>query len=157
MADIAHAGSLAQEVESLLGDLERRLLTAIQEGARGAREIDDVLSELARLVRETHRAFVRLHETLDRRDLPFETVTRLEGTRKHCLWLYRKSRLEQCFFGKLRLERGLRDSIYRQIIETNQEIAALEEIERELQKREEEALSRELLREPGGIQPSEIP
>ena len=92
--------------------------------------------------------YLRLLEVQGRRDVSFQVTARLEAVRKHCLWLYRKARLEECFFAKLRLERGLRDAIYRQIVETYQDMAALDDSERELRARQDETLTQELLREP---------
>jgi hypothetical protein len=154
VTELAHPGGIAQEVDVFLGGLERRLLSVIHSGARGAREIDSVLSELAPLTRELRQSYARLHETLERRDLAFETVAQLEHVRKHCLWLYRKCRLEQCFFAKLRFERSLRDVIYKQIVETNQEISAIEETERELRKSREDSLARDLLQGLGSMGPA---
>ena len=47
------------------------------------------------------------------------------------------------------LERRLRDAVHRQIIETYQEMSELEEAERELRARPDEALAAALLEEPG--------
>src|SRR5579864_427344 len=145
MTDRDHLGTLAQGVETLLRDLEHRLLDAIQRGARGTADTDGVLGELDRIVPEIRRAYVPLHEGLERRDLGFELASRLQAIRDRCLWLYRKSRLEQCFFTKLRLERGLRDAIYTQIVETNQEISSIEDTERELRGCPDDTLAGELL------------
>ncbi|HKV45482.1 MAG TPA: hypothetical protein VJT32_12555 [bacterium] len=145
MTDVVQPDTLAQEVGSLLDTLERRLLSVIQEGARGSRELADVLGELDRVTREVRQVYGPLHESLERRDLGFAQVTRLQATRTRGLWLYRKARLEHCFFTKLQLERGLRDSIYKQIVETIQHISAIEETEHELREGQDDSLVRELL------------
>jgi hypothetical protein len=139
---------IAQEVESSLGEMEGRLLSLIQEGARGAREPEDVITGLAQVGLGISQQYRRVHEALERRDLPFHTVEGLESTRKRSLWLYRKIRLEQVFFSRLRLERSLRDTIFREIIETCQEMSSLEDTERDLRSRDEDALAAELLEEP---------
>ena len=148
MAELLNPENIAQEVETTLGDIERRLLELVQDGARGAEELGDVLLGLSHVVFQIRQIHLRLQEVQGRRDVGFEMTARLEAVRKHSLWLYRKARLEQCFFAKLRLERGLRDAIYRQIVETYQEMSALDDVERELRGRQEDALAQELLREP---------
>jgi hypothetical protein len=145
MTNRDHLGTLVQGVETILRDLEHRLLDVIHRGGRGSVDTDGVLDELDRVVPEIRRAYVPLHESLERRDLGFELASRLQATRGRCLWLYRKSRLEQCFFTKLRLERGLRDAIYAQIVETNEEISSIEETERELRGCLDDALAGELV------------
>lgn len=148
MAELLNPANIAQEVETTLGDIERRLLELVQDGARGAEELGDVLLGLSHVVFQIRQIYLRLQEVQGRRDVGFEMTARLEAVRKHSLWLYRRARLEQCFFAKLRLERGLRDAIYRQIVETYQEMSALDDVERELRGRQEDALAQELLREP---------
>jgi len=148
MAELLNPENIAQEVETTLGDIERRLLELVQDGARGGEELGDVLRGLSHVVFQIRQIYLRLQEVQGRRDVGFEMTARLEAVRKHGLWLYRKARLEQCFFAKLRLERGLRDTIYREIVETYQEMSALDDVERELRGRQEDALAHELLREP---------
>jgi len=151
MAELLNPESVAQEAEATLGDVERLLLRLVQDGARGAEELGDVLQGLSHVVFQIRQIYLRLQEVQGRRDVGFEMTARLEAILKHSLWLYRKARLEQCFFAKLRLERGLRDAIYRQIVETYQEMSALDDVERELRGRQEDALTQELLREPTEI------
>lgn len=151
MAELLNPEGVAQEAEATLGDVERLLLRLVQDGARGAEELGDVLQGLSHVVFQIRQIYLRLQEVQGRRDVGFEMTARLEAILKHSLWLYRKARLEQCFFAKLRLERGLRDAIYRQIVETYQEMSALDDVERELRGRKDEALTQELLREPTEI------
>jgi len=147
VADLLNPESIAQEVDSTLSEVERRLLGLVQSGARGAEELGDVLRGLDQVVFQIRHVYMRLQEVQGRRDVGFQMTARLEAVRRHSLWLYRKARLEQCFFEKLRLERGLRDSIYRQIVETYQDMAALDDVERELRGRQDDSLAQELLRE----------
>jgi hypothetical protein len=55
--------------------------------------------------------------------------------------------LEQIFFSKLRLERVLRDTLYRQILEGYDEFSAMEAQEARVRSLPEDALAAELLRE----------
>jgi hypothetical protein len=151
LTELLNPESIAEEVEATLGDIERRLLQLVQDGARGAEELGDVLQGLSHVVFQIRQIYLRLQEVQGRRDVGFEITARLEAIRKHSLWLYRKARLEQCFFAKLRLERGLRDAIYRQIVETYQEMSNIDDVERELRGRQEDTLAQELLREPTEI------
>ena len=148
VTDLLNPESVAQEVEATLTEVEQRLLSLVQDGARGTGDLGDVLRGLNQVIVDIRRVYVRLQEVQGRRDVGFEITGRLEAIRKHSLWLHRKARLEQCFFAKLRLERGLRDTIYRQIVETYQEMSTLDETEREVRGRHEEALAQDLLREP---------
>ncbi len=148
VTDLLNPEAVAQEVEATLADVERGLLSLVQDGARGSGDLRDVLHGLSQVMGEIRQIYVRLQEVQGRRDVGFEITGRLEAVGKHSLWLYRKARLEQCFFAKLRLERGLRDTIYRQIVETYQEMASLDETEREVRGRQDDALTQDLLREP---------
>jgi hypothetical protein len=147
LPDLLNPENIAQEVESTLGEAERRLLALVKDGARGVEELGDVLLGLEQVVIQIRQVYLRLEEVQGRRDVGFQTTARLEAIQRHSLWLYRKARLEQCFFEKLRLERGLRDALYRQIVETYQDMAALDDLERELRGRQDDALAQELLGE----------
>ncbi len=140
---------LAQKIESTLGEMERDLLSLIQNGAQGALGLDEVLQGLAEIVQGIRREYVRVQETLERRDLEFQVVKRLEAAQAHLLWLYRKSKTERYFFARLRLERRIRDTVHQQIVETYQEMSTLEEAERELRALPDESLAAELLEETG--------
>lgn len=151
LAELLNPESIAQEVETILGEVERRLLGLVQNGARGVEELGDVHQGLGQVVVQIRHVYLRLQEVQGRRDVGFQMTARIEAIRRHSLWLYRKARLEQCFFEKLRLERGLRDAIYRQIVETYQDMAALDDVERELRGRQDDTLAQELLGEPAEI------
>lgn len=148
VAELPNPEEIAAGVEAALQQVEQRLLNLVQNGARGAEELGEILLGLDEVVRRIREVYLRLLEVQGRRDVSFQVTARLETVRKHCLWLYRKARLEEYFFAKLRLERGLRDAIYRQIVETYQDMAALDDAERELRGRQDEALTQDLLREP---------
>jgi hypothetical protein len=153
MTELLNPESIAHEVEATLEDAERRVLALVEDGARGAEDLNEVLQGLSHVGLRIRQIYQRLQEVQGRRDVGFQMTAKLEAVRKHSLWLYRKARLEQCFFAKLRLERGLRDAIYRQIVETYQEMSALDDVEHELRGRQEEALAQELLREPTETSP----
>jgi hypothetical protein len=152
VAELPDPEAIAAGVEAALQQVEQRLLALVQDGARGAGELGAILGGLSEVVHEIRQVYLRLLEVQGRRDVSFEVTARLEAVRKHSLWLYRKARLEECFFAKLRLERGLRDAIYRQIVETYQDMAALDDAERELRGRPDDALTQDLLREPTEVQ-----
>ena len=140
---------LAGEIASTLGALETGLLSQIQNGAQGAVGLDEILYGLSEIVRALRGQYLRLQEILERRDLGFGVVGKFEALRVELLWLYRKAKIERYFFTRLLLERRLRDAVHRQIIETYQEMSELEEAERELRARPDEALAAALLEEPG--------
>jgi len=148
VAELPNPEDIAAGVEAALQQIEQRLLGLVQNGARGAEELGEILRGLSDVERLIRQVYLRLLEVQGRRDVSFQVTARLDAVRKHCLWLYRKARLEECFFAKLRLERGLRDAIYRQIVETYQDMAALDDTERELRGRQDDALTQDLLREP---------
>ena len=148
VTELPNPEEIAAGVEAALQQIEQRLLSLVQNGARGAEELGEILRGLNDVVRLIRQVYLRLLEVQGRRDVSFQVTARLEAVRRHCLWLYRKARLEECFFAKLRLERGLRDTIYRQIVETYQDMATLDDTERELRGRQDDALTQDLLREP---------
>ena len=148
VAELPNPEDIAARVEVALQQVEQRLLGLVQDGARGAEELGAILRGLSEVALQIRDVYLRLLEVQGRRDISFQVTGRLEAVRKHSLWLYRKARLEECFFAKLRLERGLRDAIYRQIVETYQDMAALDDAERELRARQDDALTRDLLKEP---------
>ena len=148
VAELPNPEDIAAGVEAALQQIEQRLLSLVQNGARGAEDLGEIIRGLSDVVRLIRQVYLRLLEVQGRRDVSFQVTARLEAVRRHALWLYRKARLEECFFAKLRLERGLRDAIYRQIVETYQDMAALDDAERELRGRQDDALTQDLLREP---------
>jgi len=139
-------GALA-EVTAALRGVEARLLDLIRAGAHAATPLDEVMDGLDRLVPEIKVQMRRLQETLERRDLSFDTAARVQDLRRRVLWMYRKTKLEYLFFAKLRFERTSRDALYKQILEMYEELSRLEDAERTLRRRQDDDLVRELLGE----------
>jgi hypothetical protein len=133
-------------IRAELGEIERQLIQLTRQASSGG-QLDEALRELTVLAIRIRPFYARLSEALERRDLTYEHVAKLEDERKRVLWLYRRSRLEQIFFSKLRLERVLRDTLYRQILEGYDEFSAMEAQEARVRSLPEDALAAELLRE----------
>jgi hypothetical protein len=153
MAELSDHSATADEIEHALGEAEGRLLGLIRQGADGVTALDDVISGLLPIITQIRSQYRALHEIFERRDLPFDVVERLQGLRQRALWLYRKCRLEHLFFMKLRLERSLRDALYRQIVETWQELSALDEAERKYRGLHEDSLEADLTGDPASPGP----
>ena len=132
-----------------LRTIEDQLIRLTREGSGGERSLDEVIAELAVFAERIRPHFFLVQEALERRDLAYEVVARLEEMRKRVLWLYRRSRLEQVFYSKLRLERLLRDTLYRQVLETYDEFSAMEALEARLRGLSEDLLAVELLHQEG--------
>ncbi len=150
--EIPDPSSTAAAIGAELGDIESQLIQLTREGSRGGtrageRSLDEVISELAALPQRIHPHYSRLVEILERRDLTYELVATIEELRKRALWLYRRSRLERIFYAKLRLERSLRDTLYRQILEAYDEFSSMEAMESHLRGFSDDVLAAELLRE----------
>ena len=96
------------DAAQVLKQFEADLLRVIREGHTGRSRPEEVNRRLVTLAREFHLTFHRIHERLERRDLSFDQENRMRGLRRHCLWLYRKARVEDFFVRKLRLEDDLR-------------------------------------------------
>lgn len=115
--------------------------------AAGERPLDEIITELTGLAVHIRRGLSHVQESLERRDLTYDDAAELQEVRRRALWLYRRSRLEQLFYRKLLLERLLRDSLYRQVLETYEELSSLEAEERRLHALPEDVLVVELFRE----------
>lgn len=149
--------ALIAPVRHDLAEVEARLIELTRQ-ASGGGQLDEALRDLTVLASRIRPSYDRLSEALERRDLTYEDVARLEEEKKRALWLYRRLRLEQIFFSKLRLERTLRDTIYRQILEGYDEFSAMEALEARLRGIPDETLAAELLREEGpGQEPAADP
>jgi len=135
-------------IKGEIRDIETRLIELIRQASAGDK-LDEALRELTALAMRIRPYYTQLSEALERRDLTYEDVARLEEERKRVIWLYRRLRLEQLFFSKLRLERTLRDTLYRQILEGYDEFSAMEAMEARVRSLPEEALAGELLMEEG--------
>ncbi len=142
--------AMGAEVKLLLDKIEDRLLALVREGAHSTTPLDDIINGLSLLASEIRPEYRQLQELLDRRDMEFDSKAELEALQKRALWLYRKSQLERLFYSKLRLERSLRDLLYRQILETYEELLTLEDGERALRKLPDDVLGEELLKNETG-------
>lgn len=147
--EIRDPSATASEIEAELSNVEIQLTHLTREGSAGGRPLEEVIAELTLLSRAVRPHYSVLQEMLERRDLTYELMAKLEEVRKRALWLYRRSRLEQIFYSKLKLERSLRDMLYRQILEGYDEFSELEAAESHLRALSEELLAGELLQENG--------
>ena len=145
--EISDLPTRADSIGAALGEIESLLIELTREGSGGARPIDDVIAELGRLSRRVRPIYLVLQETLEQRDLTYDLVARLDEIRKRAVWLYRRSRLEQLFYAKLKLERSLRDTLYRQILEAYDEFSSMEQMEGRLRGAADDLLAAELLQE----------
>lgn len=145
--EIHDPSATAGEIGAELSTIESQLTELTREGSAGGRPLDEVISELMSLSQRVRPHYLLLQETLERRDLTYELMARLEEVRRRALWLYRRSRLEQIFYSKLKLERSLRDMLYRQILEGYDEFSELEATESHLRALSEDLLAAELLQE----------
>lgn len=151
LTDAADPAATATSIGAELGEIENELIQLTRQ-ASASGQLEPTLHALAALAARVRPHYARLSEVLERRDLTYEDVARIEGERKRLLWLYRRARLEQIFFSKLRLERALRDSLYRQILEGYDEFSAMEGLEARIRALSDDALAGELLlaEEPEG-------
>ena len=133
------------EIEAALGEAEEKLLDMIRRGASGAVPLGDVVGGLQEDLNRVRILYRRLDEALERRDLAFEAAQRLQGLQTRALWIYRKCRLEHFLFSKLQIERSLRDALYREFVETYQELSVIDEAERRFRGLDEASLSLNLL------------
>ena len=145
--EIHDPSATAEEIGAELSTIESQLTELTREGSAGGRALDEVISELMSLSQRVRPHYLLLQETLERRDLTYDLMARLEEVRRRTLWLYRRSRLEQIFYSKLKLERSLRDMLYRQILEGYDEFSELEATESHLRMLSEDLLAAELLEE----------
>lgn len=148
--EVREPDQVTQDITSMLSEVESRLIALAREAAYVSRPLTDVISELTKLQEDIRPQYKRLQEILERRDLTFETVTNLETQRRRAIWLYRRSRLEQVFFTKLDLERSIRDTLYREILETYDQMAELDIEDRRLREVSDMELILELAQKPEG-------
>ena len=145
--EISDLSTRADSIGADLGEIESRLIQLTREGSDGSRGLDEVIGELSVLSRRLRPIYLALQEMLEGRDLTYEFLARLEEIRRRALWLYRRSRLEHLFYAKLKLERSLRDTLYRQILEGYDEFSSMEQLEGHLRGLAEDLLTAELLQE----------
>ena len=148
--EIREPDQVAEGISAALTSVEDRMIALAREAAYVSRPLPDVISDLVKLQDEIRPEFKRLQEMLERRDLTFETVTNLENQRRRAIWLYRRSRLEQVFFTKLDLERSIRDTLYREILETYDQMAELDIEDRRLRETSDMELISELAQKTEG-------
>lgn len=143
--------AIIQEVEGSLGEVERRLLQGVRDGSQGTAALSEVIDRIAGVIVDLRPPYRRVHEILERRDIPLATTEHLETLRSRILKLYRKSRLEHVFFLKLQLERSLRDTLHRHVVESFEEMSALDEHERTIRAAGEAVLVDDLLGNGGQL------
>ena len=148
--EVREPDQVTQDITSTLSGVESRLIALTREAAYVSRPLTDVIGELTKLQEDIRPQYKRLQEILERRDLTFETVTNLETQRRRAIWLYRRSRLEQVFFTKLDLERSIRDTLYREILETYDQMAELDIEDRRLREVSDMELILELAKKTEG-------
>lgn len=148
--EVREPDQVTQDITSTLSEVESRLIALAREAAYVSRPLTDVIGELTKLQEDIRPQYKRTQEILERRDLTFETVTNLETQRRRAIWLYRRSRLEQVFLTKLDLERSIRDTLYREILETYDQMAELDIEDRRLREASDVELISELSQKPEG-------
>jgi hypothetical protein len=144
--EISNASMDTELIGGEVARIEDELIRLTRQAGVGS-QVDETLLALAALPARIRPYYTRLTEALERRDLTYGNMARLEEARKRVLWLYRRSRLEQIFFSKLRLERALRDTLYRQILEAYDEFSSMEQMEDHLRGISDDLLAAELLQE----------
>lgn len=140
MSSGSEAAGIVQQLtrlEDVIFTVERRLLQLINERAIDVLPQDDFETELGLLAKEIVRTFRRLVEVEERRDVGFVNSERMDQLDRHCVWLYKRIRLELAFFRKLHLEKKLEElasseafAVYRTILEVDEseeEVRALAE------------------------------
>ena len=119
---------IKEDVSTIVNTLENRFLYLITERGRGGIPSEDVAGELSPLMRDLRVCFRRVVEIEEREDLNFRAVRDLHEIDRHCLWLFRKIRVQQIFIRKLSLEAKLRSlippeafSIYQAVLDLDAE------------------------------------
>ncbi len=122
---------IRRDVAAVVDILDGRFLHLIQEGVRGLIPPEAVAGELGLLERDLKRCFRRLSEVKERRDLSFKTARELHEVDQHCVWLFRKLRVQQAFLKKLVLEGKLRALVTEEAFNIYQTLLSLDEEERQ--------------------------
>ena len=122
---------IRSNVSSIVEILDTRFHYLMKEEARGVIPPEDVAGELALLARDLKRCFRRLVEVEERRDLSFKAIKELQEIDQHCVWLFRKLRVQQAFLRKLSLEAKLREMIAAEAFNIYQTLLNLDDEERQ--------------------------
>lgn len=144
MPELSDPVAIAGTVERTLVEVEERLIRVIRDGSQGLTVLDGVIRNIDQVKRDLRSPHDELQDVLGRRDLTIDMVDRLEALRSRGLRLYRKACLEHVFFQKLQLERTVRDTLYRQVIQAFEEMGELDETERRIRALGDEALAADL-------------
>ncbi len=143
-------------LSTTVNTIERRLLHLIKESAQGEVALDDFESELSLLTKDLERCYRQIVDLRGRRDFTFDTNASLEELDRRCVWLYKKTNLEQAFFKKLHLERKLRSLISAEAYEVYQELLDADEQEGEFLSKDPAELRRLLIQDDTPLPPPEL-
>jgi hypothetical protein len=142
--DVAHE---VARLAGIMNTIQDRLLSLVLEGTQKAIPLEDFTGELALLAKGIKRRYHEIKELRDRRDLTFQTLETLQEMDRHCVWLYRKIHLEECFFRKWHLEERLRGLISAEALRTYREILDVDAVEDDVLARDDREIRRILLDE----------
>lgn len=141
----------AERPQASLGDLwaavralEERFITLIMDAGRGVIPPGDLSKEFAALREGLQRIYRRFAEVRERRDLGFQSVTKLEELDRFSVWLYRRIRFEDLFYRKLNLEAQLRARISSDAYALYEELTDAEDEEKRLLSQEDADIKSEL-------------
>jgi hypothetical protein len=121
---------IKEEISDVVDNIETRVLYLIQARGRGSVSPDDAAGELSPLVRDLKRCFRSLARVEEREDLTFKITKDLQEIAQHCLWLFRKLRVQQAFLRKLSQEAKLRSLISEEAFIAYQTVLDLDEEQR---------------------------
>ena len=121
---------IKQEISTIVDTIEARFLYLIKERGRGSISPDDVAGELSPLLRDLRRCFQNLVRVEEREDLNFKITKDLQEIDQHCLWLFRKLRVQRAFLRKLSQEAKLRSLISEEAFTVYQTVLDLDEEQR---------------------------
>jgi hypothetical protein len=133
--DRGDAGALLQhvqhEISTIVDTIEARFLYLIKERGHGSISPENVAGELSPLLRDLKRCYRSLVEVAEREDLNLKITRDLQEMNQHCLWLFRKLRVQQAFLRKLSHEAKLRSLISEEAFTVYQTVLDLDEEQRE--------------------------
>jgi hypothetical protein len=140
---------IRRDVAAIVEMLDARFLHLLREGAAGVIPPEQLANELAGLERDVKRCFQRLTEVRERRDLSFKTAQELLEIDRHCIWLFRKLRVQQAFLKKLALEAKLRTLVSEEAFNIYLMLLNLDEEERQSLASDDEKTRMLMLEEQG--------